>query len=181
MTLAIFLLLGGYVLTYAAVKGANPLDVLVSAFTGKPLETSISGAVGAGTPATGVNGKVEGKLTASDFVSRLRSHEGQEYEWGGTRAKTGFDCSGLIYRVMQNAGFGNFPRTSVLQIAHAKGIGVREAINTPGALLYFPGHIAVSLGNGGTIEARGEAYGVVEATAEGRFLAGGLLPEVFYG
>lgn len=54
MALGIFLLLGGYVLVYAAVKGASPLDVLISSFTGQPLKTFTSGAPGASSPAISV-------------------------------------------------------------------------------------------------------------------------------
>lgn len=42
MSLAIGLILGAYVLIYSGIKGANPLDVLTSAFTGKPVESSLA-------------------------------------------------------------------------------------------------------------------------------------------
>lgn len=123
----------------------------------------------------------DGPMTTGQFVRRLVKHKGQEYEWGGTTKKTGFDCSGLIYRTMLNAGFKNFPRTSGEIYNHSRKISVKEAINTRGAILWHEGHIAVSLGNGKTIEAMGEAYGVVIGDARGRFTGGGLLPEIPMG
>lgn len=118
------------------------------------------------------------KPTTGDFVRQLLAREGAEYEWGGTSKKTGFDCSGLLNRVMQNMGFTNFPRHSADIYAHSKPISVKKALKTRGAILYTQGHIAVSLGNGKTIEARGEDYGVVVAEGQGRFTHGGLLPEL---
>lgn len=43
MTMGVFLLIVGYLGVYSAVKGANPIDVLVSTFTGKPLDASLRG------------------------------------------------------------------------------------------------------------------------------------------
>jgi cell wall-associated NlpC family hydrolase len=120
-------------------------------------------------------------MTTGSFVKRMLAREGDEYEWGGTSKKTGFDCSGIIYKIMQNAGV-NIPRTSGEIIEYAKPISVAKAIKTPGAVLWHEGHIAVSLGNGQTIEAMGEDYGVVRGEAgNGRFTRGGLLPETIPG
>lgn len=67
-------------------------------------------------------------------------------------------------------------------------ISSRQAAGTVGAMLlrYPPqpgtmGHIAVSDGNGGTVEARGRAYGVVAYTASGRdWDTGVLIPWISY-
>ena len=63
-------------------------------------------------------------------------------------------------------------------------VSVEAAVGTIGAILYRKppatgrgGHIAISDGNGGTVEARGQAYGVVVHTAHGRHWdAGALIP-----
>ncbi|HEY0312929.1 MAG TPA: peptidoglycan-binding domain-containing protein [Allosphingosinicella sp.] len=65
----------------------------------------------------------------------------------------------------------------------------QQAAATVGAvLLRYPpqpgtmGHIAVSDGNGGTVEARGHAYGVCRASADGRdWDTGVLVPGITYG
>lgn len=121
------------------------------------------------------------QMTTGDFAQEMLRREGAEYEWGGTSRKTGFDCSGIINRIMRNRGFPNFPRTSGEIYAHSKKVSLKKAINTRGAILWKEGHIAVSLGNGKTIEAMGEEYGVVVGDAKGRFTGGGILPELKLG
>ena len=53
---------------------------------------------------------------------------------------------------------------------------VQEALRTPGALLFRPGHVAISLGDGRTIEARGRRYGVGIFDGAGRFTHAGWPP-----
>src|SRR5438093_8540851 len=67
-------------------------------------------------------------------------------------------------------------------------IPVDQAVHTPGALLFSfsmdpnkgmqpeHGHIAISLGNGQTIEARGSKYGVGSFPAQGRFQYAAVIP-----
>ena len=38
----------------------------------------------------------------------------------------------------------------------------------PGVLVFMPGHVGVSIGNGQVVEARGHAYGVVQTALKGR-------------
>ena len=67
---------------------------------------------------------------------------------------------------------------------------VDQALRTKGALLFYfsrepksglpPGqaHVAISLGDGRTIEAKGRAYGVGEFEAGHRFNYAGIIPEM---
>jgi cell wall-associated NlpC family hydrolase len=120
-------------------------------------------------------------MTTGSLVKRMLAHVGDEYEWGGTTKKTGFDCSGILYRIFEKAG-RIIPRTSGEIYEHSKKISVAKALKTPGAILWHEGHIAVSLGDGvHSVEAMGEDYGVVKATATGRFTGGGILPETIPG
>jgi len=66
-------------------------------------------------------------------------------------------------------------------------VAVETAVATPGAILlrHGPaagmGHVAISDGGGGTVEARGAAYGVVVHSAQGRHWdAGVLIPHIAY-
>ena len=67
-------------------------------------------------------------------------------------------------------------------------VAVEAAVATIGAVLFRKspfagrgGHLAISDGNGGTVEARGQAYGVVVHTAHGRHWDDGLLiPHIAY-
>jgi hypothetical protein len=60
-------------------------------------------------------------------------------------------------------------------------ISVDEAVRTRGALLFAPGHVAISLGNGQTIEARGRRYGVnIFSTRNRGWTIGGRIPGMRY-
>jgi hypothetical protein len=71
------------------------------------------------------------------------------------------------------------------QLPHCRQKGtiipLEQAIRTRGALLFANGHVAISLGDGRTIEARGRAYGVGIFNARGRsFHTGALIPGMKY-
>ena len=143
-------------------------------------------------------------------VERARKHIGEDYKfvnvpkddasWRGP-----WDCAEFVsWLVYQEAGVlygcdddkGN-PHTADAWTGHWKrdietrGIGVsvaKAAATVGGILLRFPpnvpgkfGHIVVSDGHGGTIEAMGKAFGVRAAKIAGRqWDAGILLPELSY-
>lgn len=109
-----------------------------------------------------------------------------------------FDCSELVEWACARLGVApTVPDGTWYQIRHCRDRGtettVDDAVATQGALLFrfssdpFTGgrpssaHVAVSLGNGSTIEARGSAWGVGSWEAEGRGWAhAGLVPGVRY-
>ena len=86
------------------------------------------------------------------------------------------------------------PRTAEYQYMELKQkhllIPVDEALKTPGALLFYfsreptsslpagQAHVAISKGDGRTIEARGKAYGVGEFSAKNRFNYAGVIPGI---
>lgn len=95
------------------------------------------------------------------FMQILEAQKGKPYVWGAD-GPTSFDCSGLIVYGLQQVGVlkpGEDRHSSAL-IAMCEPIPVRRAINTRGAVLYRPGHIAISRGDGTTIEARNPEQGV---------------------
>lgn len=127
--------------------------------------------------AADIHGKI-GKISRSDLFNAATKRVGGEYEWGGTTKATGWDCSGLIYRIFLNHGITTVPRTSGEIIEHATPISLAKAKKTKGAVLWHEGHIAISAGDGvHTVEAMGEAYGVVKGLIGDRFTRGGILPE----
>lgn len=172
-TMGIVLLLAGGWLFAQVVMGG--LVDRIRNYT-DPSERNYAG----GAPGSVVTGPIGGQRSRRRFVALLKSKKAADYEWGGTKPRTGVDCSGFIKWAMGQMGVPDFPRTSAEQIAHCKKISVQRAIHTVGAVLYRPGHIAVSQGNGKTIEARSEVLGVGEFSAtEGRdWTAGGLIPEL---
>jgi cell wall-associated NlpC family hydrolase len=107
-----------------------------------------------------------------------------------------FDCSELVEWATHQAGVkmpdGAWNQYRHLADEHAT-MSVEQAIHTPGALLFSfdrdpmtgkPGaaHVAISLGNGKTIEAKGTQYGVGSWEATGkRFQYAGFMPEMMAG
>jgi cell wall-associated NlpC family hydrolase len=129
------------------------------------------------------------------FVDAAVAQDGDPYVWGA-EANTSdadphsFDCSELIQWAAGRAGV-NLPDGSWNQYLALQdhAIPVDEALHTRGALLFHfsseptagsgrpaEAHVAISLGDGTTIEARGTKYGVGEFSGDGRFNYAVLVP-----
>jgi Putative peptidoglycan binding domain/NlpC/P60 family len=129
--------------------------------------------------------------TAEQFVQKCLQEVGDEYEWGeaaqpGTDPSqtTEWDCSGLVYTKLHELGI-DVPRSSTEQldwvIKNGTAIPLDEGVRTRGALLLRVGHVAVSLGDGRTVEAMGEDYGVlVASTSQRGFTHAGRVPGLSY-
>jgi cell wall-associated NlpC family hydrolase len=132
----------------------------------------------------------QGDRTVGTFLRAALAQNGDEYEWAAGRNLNDadpdeFDCSGLVYWSLHQAGID--PNTvggySGAQSEGTRTISVDEALRTPGALLFYDGHVAISLGDGRTIEAMGERWGVTidEDATDRRWTHGGLIPGMDYG
>jgi cell wall-associated NlpC family hydrolase len=112
----------------------------------------------------------------SDFVDICLRQRGDRYQWGAKPPPsdpnpTAFDCSGLIWWALARLRVP-FPQGSWLQLQECERRKTMiepygRAFTIQGALLFrhdtpADGHVAVSLGNGSTMEARGKQYGVNE-------------------
>jgi cell wall-associated NlpC family hydrolase len=128
--------------------------------------------------------------SATRFVNLALSQDGDQYVFGHEVSPSDsdpniFDCSELIEWACSRLGvFPRMPDGSWFQARHARNHGtlitVQEGIDTPGALLFkfggdpFTGgrprtaHVAISQGDGTTIEARSARYGVGQFSAQGR-------------
>lgn len=128
---------------------------------------------GTSPPVAPPNGS--GTRTTQEFLWNALGQQGKAYVFGAeTRPSDpnpqAFDCSELVEWAARRAGV-SIPDGSINQINAARPMSVDEALRTPGALLFRsgnPNHIAISLGDGRTIEARGRRYGVGIFSAAGR-------------
>lgn len=115
--------------------------------------------------------------TPNQFIAALKKYMGVPYVFGGKTSK-GLDCSGLITLALADVGV-KFPHGSVNQINATTAISVDRAWRTPGALLYRPGHDAISLGDGTAIEAIRPRVAITKRTAtlngKPRFTRAGLI------
>lgn len=95
--------------------------------------------------------------TGELIVETARQFLGTEYLWGGMTTD-GIDCSGLVWTAHHLHGV-TLPRDADQQ----RGMGrtVERDDLRPGDLLFFPGHVAISLGGDEYVHAYGGAEGVV--------------------
>ena len=160
-----------------AAEADRILDAIVATIPKAPPK-------GAGGDRSATPGGGGGYRTAGAFVRVCLAQAGDSYIYGAEAAASNpnpnaFDCSELIEWALARVGV-TFVDGSSAQIARCRPISVEQAIRTRGALLWHPGHIAVSLGNGRTIEAANSRVGVVSYSAAGRFQRGGLVPGLAY-
>jgi cell wall-associated NlpC family hydrolase len=137
------------------------------------------------------------------FLDAATAQEGDTYVFG-SRVDVGdadpdtFDCSGLVSWAAGRVGV-DLPHASWQQYLELKDLGlvvpVDQAIDTPGALLFsFPwepvpgesrpgnAHVAISMGDGRTIEAMNPTKGVLFAEAsERRFQFAAVIPGISDG
>jgi cell wall-associated NlpC family hydrolase len=154
------------------------------------------GATGAVTG--GTTGATGGSL-ADAFVAIAQQQAGDEYVFGAETSLTDsdpevFDCSSLTMWAAKQVGV-DIQDGTWNQYLDLKGQGqtmsVEEALHTKGALLFYfseeptPGggrpssaHVAISLGDGRTIEAQNSENDVGVFQAGDRFNFAGMIPEM---
>lgn len=100
------------------------------------------------------------------IVSYAKSLEGSRYVFGGVDPKSGIDCSGLILVVMRDKAGLDLDHYSASQAT--EGVAVSADQMRPGDIIAYDGqprdgkvnHIAIYLGDGKAIHARGKNEGV---------------------
>ena len=156
------------------------------------------GLTGLGSLGTaGMSGRAVTGTGAPGFVAQALAEAGKPYVFGAQANANdpnpkAFDCAELVQWAAARNGVA-LPDGSWNQYLHLKAQGqlvpVDQAIHTPGALLFSfsteptPGggrpshaHVAISLGDGRTIEAKGKAYGVGSWDAANRFQWAAVVP-----
>ncbi len=111
--------------------------------------------------------------TNSRIVNIAKRYLGKPYRYGATGPDS-FDCSGFVYRVTQEAGIYNIPRTSIAQ-SQIRGAKLSIDELRAGDLLFFDtaqrGHInhsGIYIGNHRFIHASsGKAHSVTISNLDG--------------
>lgn len=96
-------------------------------------------------------------MTANKLIDCAKKYLGKKYVWGGeSDAEGGYDCSGFVYRTLNDAGY----IVSRLTASGYSKVGkeIEKENKKRGDLLFFGTpvtHVAIYLGNGKMIESRG--------------------------
>lgn len=100
------------------------------------------------------------EVLRASIVRRAQSYLGVQYRWGG-KSPVGIDCSGLTFMSYFLHGITIFRDARIEPGFPVRAIPFEQA--RPADLLYFPGHIALYLGEGRYIHstARAGSDGVV--------------------
>lgn len=128
--------------------------------------------------------------TTEDFVHLALRQQGKGYDFASEASPLDpdpdeFDCSELVEWALARLGV-RFPDGSFNQWDAVHRMALSAGLRTRGALLFMGTHsrvhhVAISLGDGTTIEARGRRYGVGVWGAYGRpFDGAGLIPGLQY-
>ncbi|MBQ4564370.1 MAG: C40 family peptidase [Lachnospiraceae bacterium] len=92
------------------------------------------------------------------LVRTAKMYLGTPYRWGG-KSPEGIDCSGLCSLVYWMHGIVIFRDSSIRPEYAVRQIPVAQM--APGDLLYFPGHMAMYIGDGRYIHSSNTCHGVV--------------------
>lgn len=146
-----------------------------------------AGSPAAGDPGGGGSGDegTEGGKTGATFVSIAVSASGARYVFGAEASSSdaspeAFDCSELVEWALARMGV-SFVDGSSAQYGASNKISVSQAMGTKGALLWKPGHIGISMGDGRSVEARNPRDGVgIFRAADISWAGGGLVPGLRY-
>jgi cell wall-associated NlpC family hydrolase len=178
------------------------LDDGIAGGAGVAGKQSMLGATNAPTPSTGTApgiSKLETVATnkAEAFVNQALKAQGDTYELNTARDLSNpdpdkFDCSGLVVWAAKQSGyeapgFGNTNADGLLKYTEKTGgaLSPEDAKKKKGALLFRKDgeapahHVAISLGDGTTMEAKGTKEGVGIFPERNTWNFGGELPGMF--
>ncbi len=180
----------------AAQQAATAQTEAAARTTAAPADTATQDASAAEQSAARPSGAAEDKLSV--FLAAAKDQIGDRYVYGAPRTPTAadpktFDCSSFTQWSARQAGV-KLEGTAEYQYMQLKrmnhDIPVEQALRTKGALLFYfssepsgglpagQAHVAISLGDGRTVEAKGTKYGVGEWSAKHRFNFAATVPGI---
>jgi peptidoglycan endopeptidase LytE len=157
--------------TWYQVKGGNTTGWVMARYlqtAAKPKAPPAPAKAAAPAARTGTARGAQPPPAASSGASKVvqvgLKYVGYRYRWGGT-TPSGFDCSGFVYYVFNQAGV-RMSRSMEAQIASGPHISSSDL--RPGDLVYFRNtyrsglsHIGIYVGNGKFVHASTERTGVL--------------------
>lgn len=121
--------------------------------------------------ATGVTPPVRHRM--SEIVMQALSLLGMPYRWGGTSTTAGFDCSGLVRHVVEQALGLVLPRSAIAM--SRLGMQVERPSLQPGDLLFFVtrkrdvSHVGIYVGEGRFVHANRTGGEVTVSDLDSRY------------
>ena len=118
---------------------------------------------------TSVKAGVPGDEVRNSLLEFASQFIGNPYVWGGTSLTDGADCSGFVQSIYRQYGY-ELPRVAEDQAQYGTKIAVEDA--RPGDLIFYADetgyiyHVVLYAGEGKTIEAMGEEYGITQGTVD---------------
>ena len=112
----------------------------------------------ASVPGGNLNPPKTTNVSGSDVVNYAMQFVGKPYVWGGKDPNTGADCSGFTSYVYAHFGI-SIPSFSGAQRSCGQEVSYANA--QAGDLICYAGHVAIYMGGGKIVHAKGKAYGIV--------------------
>ena len=112
----------------------------------------------ASVPGGNLNPPKTTNFSGSDVVNYAMQFVGKPYVWGGKDPNTGADCSGFTSYVYAHFGI-SIPSFSGAQRSCGQEVSYANA--QAGDLICYAGHVAIYMGGGKIVHAKGTAYGIV--------------------
>lgn len=112
----------------------------------------------ASVPGGNLNPPKTTNVSGSDVVNYAMQFVGKPYVWGGKDPNTGADCSGFTSYVYTHFGI-SIPSFSGAQRSCGQEVSYANA--QAGDLICYAGHVAIYMGGGKIVHAKGTAYGIV--------------------
>ena len=141
--------IGGFGPGSTAWGGSGPGEAVLAAHRDTPRPDAAEFGAGVAVRLPDGTSVQAPNAVAAGAVRHALTQLGVPYQWGGTTAGVGLDCSGLTQWAYREAGL-TLPRLAQEQDI---GAAVDAASLRPGDLAVWDGHVAMVVGNGTMIEA----------------------------